>query len=198
MANIFKPKRSNTPLSTPTTSNLVDGELAVNSADRRVYLRDGSDIVAIANKSISSYGIQYLFDSDTANADPGSGQIRFNVDVTTVTNDTSYEAYVSETDANSLNVAAVLDTLTESDSNFKAFVVVYKEQDQSINFKFQVTGQTDNGTYRTLNIDSVGTPNNWASVSANDDLFFTISITGDKGETGEVTTEQAIAFAVVL
>ena len=49
MANVFKPKRSNTASSVPTTSNLDDGELAVNSADKIIYLRDGSTIVEVAN-----------------------------------------------------------------------------------------------------------------------------------------------------
>jgi hypothetical protein len=54
MANIFKPKRSNIASSIPTTSNLVDGEMAVNSADKKIYLRDGSEIVEIANYSSGS------------------------------------------------------------------------------------------------------------------------------------------------
>ena len=49
MTNIFKPKRSSTASSVPTTSDLSDGELAVNSADRKIFLRDGSDIVEIAS-----------------------------------------------------------------------------------------------------------------------------------------------------
>jgi len=49
MANVFKPKRSNTASSVPTTSDLIDGELAVNSADRKIFLREGSDIVEIAS-----------------------------------------------------------------------------------------------------------------------------------------------------
>lgn len=49
MANIFKPKRSNTASSVPTTANLVDGELAVNSADKIIYLRNNTNIVQLAN-----------------------------------------------------------------------------------------------------------------------------------------------------
>ena len=49
MANIFKPKRSSTASSVPTTSNLADGELAVNSADKKIYLRDGSNIIEVSN-----------------------------------------------------------------------------------------------------------------------------------------------------
>ncbi len=52
MANIFKPKRSNVASSVPTTSNLADGELAVNSADKKIFLRDGASIVEIANYSV--------------------------------------------------------------------------------------------------------------------------------------------------
>lgn len=51
MANIFKPKRSNTAASVPTTTDLVDGEMAVNTADKIIYVRQGSNIVGVANFS---------------------------------------------------------------------------------------------------------------------------------------------------
>jgi hypothetical protein len=51
MANVFKPKRSGTASSVPTTSNLADGELAVNSADRIIYLREGASIIPIGKAS---------------------------------------------------------------------------------------------------------------------------------------------------
>ena len=51
MANIFKPKRSSTSSAVPTTGQLADGELAVNSADKIIYLRDGSNIVELANNT---------------------------------------------------------------------------------------------------------------------------------------------------
>jgi len=54
MANIFKPKRSSTSSSVPTTGQLADGELAVNSADKIIYLRDGSNIVEIANNTTTT------------------------------------------------------------------------------------------------------------------------------------------------
>jgi hypothetical protein len=56
MQNIFKPKRSNVASSVPSTDNLVDGEMAVNSADKKIYLRDGSEIIEIANYSSGSSG----------------------------------------------------------------------------------------------------------------------------------------------
>lgn len=49
--NIFKPKRSSVASSIPTTSNLADGELAVNSADRIIYLREGASIIPVGKVS---------------------------------------------------------------------------------------------------------------------------------------------------
>lgn len=49
MAWIVKPKRSNVPSAVPTTSNLADGEFAVNTADKKIYMRVGSSVVEIAN-----------------------------------------------------------------------------------------------------------------------------------------------------
>lgn len=51
MAVTIKPKRSHTASSVPGTSDLVAGELAVNTADQKIYVRDDSNnIVTVANK----------------------------------------------------------------------------------------------------------------------------------------------------
>jgi hypothetical protein len=72
MANIFKPKRSNTPSSIPTAVDLVDGELAVNSADKKIYLRDGSEVIEIANYSSDEIKktelVSYASASDISNS----------------------------------------------------------------------------------------------------------------------------------
>jgi hypothetical protein len=49
MANVIKPKRSSTSYKVPTTSNLADGEIAVNTADQKIYMRSGSSIVVVGN-----------------------------------------------------------------------------------------------------------------------------------------------------
>jgi hypothetical protein len=50
MAVIIKPKRSEIGSAVPTTSNLVVGEMAVNTADKIIYVRDSSNIIVpIAN-----------------------------------------------------------------------------------------------------------------------------------------------------
>ena len=48
---VIKPKRSGTSSSVPTTSNLVDGEFAINTADQKIYMRSGNSIVEVGNVS---------------------------------------------------------------------------------------------------------------------------------------------------
>ena len=51
MATVIKLKKSETASSVPTTSNLEVGEVAVNTSDQKIYVRDSSDnIVTVANK----------------------------------------------------------------------------------------------------------------------------------------------------
>ena len=49
MANVIKPKRSSTSSSAPTTSDLADGEIAVNTADQKIYMRSGSNIITVGD-----------------------------------------------------------------------------------------------------------------------------------------------------
>lgn len=51
MANILKPKRSNVAGATPTTAQLADGEMAVNTADRKFFVRVGAAIVEFASSA---------------------------------------------------------------------------------------------------------------------------------------------------
>ena len=54
MATVIKLKKSATASSVPTTSNLAAGEVAVNTADQKIYVRDSSsNIVEVANKGES-------------------------------------------------------------------------------------------------------------------------------------------------
>lgn len=51
MAIIIKPRKSLTSSAVPTTAQLADGEMAVNVPDKKIYVRDGSSIVEVANAS---------------------------------------------------------------------------------------------------------------------------------------------------
>ncbi len=67
MANIIKPKRSNTAAKVPTTTELVSGELGVNMADRKVYINNGTAVVQVGAGNLSGLG-------DVAVSSPANGQ----------------------------------------------------------------------------------------------------------------------------
>lgn len=49
MSTVIKLKRSTTASAVPTTSDLADGEVAVNITDKKVFMRNGGSIVTVAN-----------------------------------------------------------------------------------------------------------------------------------------------------
>ena len=49
MSTVIKVKRSETASSVPTTSDLAVGEIAVNTADKKVYVRASGGVVEVAN-----------------------------------------------------------------------------------------------------------------------------------------------------
>ena len=57
MATVIKLKKSESASSVPTTSDIAQGEVAINSADKKIYVRDSSDnIVEIANTAGETLG----------------------------------------------------------------------------------------------------------------------------------------------
>jgi len=53
MSSVIKLKRSETSGSIPTTSNLEIGEVAVNTADQKIYVRSSTGIVVVGNGATS-------------------------------------------------------------------------------------------------------------------------------------------------
>ena len=72
----IKIKRFETASDVPNTSELVDGEIAVNIADKKLYVRDGSSIVTISGADFSAVGEDIIPDGNgTRNL--GSASKRF-------------------------------------------------------------------------------------------------------------------------
>ena len=67
MANIIKPKRSNTAAKVPNTTELTSGELGVNMADRKVYINNGTAVVQVGAGNLTGLG-------DVAVTSPANGQ----------------------------------------------------------------------------------------------------------------------------
>lgn len=67
MANVIKPKRSNTAAKVPNTSELLSGELGVNMADKKVYINNGTSIIQVGAGVLSALG-------DVSISSPTNGQ----------------------------------------------------------------------------------------------------------------------------
>lgn len=67
MANVIKPKRSNTANKVPTTSDLSSGEFGVNMADQKSYINNGTNVVQVGSGKLT--GLQ-----DVTVTSPTSGQ----------------------------------------------------------------------------------------------------------------------------
>ena len=80
MATVIKLKRSNTSSSVPTTSDLADGEVALNTADKKIYVRNGGSIVAVANFNELDLSAvdQDIIPDGNGTRDLGSSSKRFN------------------------------------------------------------------------------------------------------------------------
>ena len=76
MATVIKLKRSSTADSVPTTSDLADGEVAINIADQKIYVNNSGTIVEVANAE-GSAGAPGSFTTLTT-----SGDVTLNSDVT--------------------------------------------------------------------------------------------------------------------
>ncbi len=69
MANVIKPKRTTSSGNVPGTSDITNGEIAVNLADKKLYVRDtGTNILELTTRTVSSL-------DDTTISGPSSGQV---------------------------------------------------------------------------------------------------------------------------
>jgi hypothetical protein len=60
MATVIKIKKSETASSAPSTSDLVAGEIALNTADKKLFVRDSSDsIITVANFTESDQSLVF-------------------------------------------------------------------------------------------------------------------------------------------
>ena len=87
MATRIKLKRSTTAAVVPTTSNLEDGEVALNIQDRKLYARNGSNIIEVANQK------------------PNTGEVTTTMFATDVTNGPGNTFFVASTGNNNTTLA---------------------------------------------------------------------------------------------
>ena len=133
--SIIKPKRSNTSSSVPTTSDLVDGELAVNTADQKIYIRAGGSIVTIGDVAAASAGISNIVEDTTpqlgGNLDLNGNNITGtgNINITgtfTGTLDSTVTTTTQSTGDNTTKVATTAFVQQEIDA-LKALLYAYEQ-----------------------------------------------------------------------
>lgn len=76
MPTILKPKRSFTATDIPTTGDLVEGEIAINFADKKIYGRDNANNVvevggaaAVTLQQVTASGAETTYDLKLNNSD---------------------------------------------------------------------------------------------------------------------------------
>ena len=62
-STVIKLKRTTTVSAVPTTSDLEDGEIAVNITDKKVFIRNGESIVTVANFNDSAVDLSAITSS---------------------------------------------------------------------------------------------------------------------------------------
>tara|TARA_B100001971_G_C17786961_1_gene332548 strand:+ start:105 stop:377 length:273 start_codon:yes stop_codon:yes gene_type:complete len=65
MSMIIKPKRSSSSSSVPTTGDLADGEIAINSADQKIYIRSSSNIINLGTGTTATAAELNILDGVT-------------------------------------------------------------------------------------------------------------------------------------
>ena len=130
MANIFKPKRSTTALSVPTTSNLVDGELAVNIADQKIYLRNGASIVEVANAAAGGGGGLSNVVEDT------TPQLGGNLDLNSSNITGTGDINITGSITSSSNVQTDGSFRAEASDSTQRFEMFYNETTDSLDFSY--------------------------------------------------------------
>ena len=81
MATVIKLKRSETASNVPTSSELEVGEVAVNTSDKAIYMKDSSNsVITVANFVVPGSDPSYLIKSNNL-SDVDAATARTNLDV---------------------------------------------------------------------------------------------------------------------
>src|SRR6056300_1156561 len=144
---------------------------------------DGAD-------GVSTTGFRIEYSTSTTEADPGSGKFRFNATYPA----SATEVYISETDLDGLGVAPLLNQLTSSTNTPNKSIITFRQEaNQSYYESAYVTDQTDNGSWRTVDITHID-KNGWANLSNGDSTFMAIAVLGDSGEAGADGVDGVTTF----
>ena len=123
-------------------------------------------------------GYYYKFDTSTADADPGAGEIRFN----NGTYASATAIFIDDADSNGVTVSTDILTWDDSTSTIRGYLMIYDINDRSTYARFKITGASTDATgYVKLAVSHLASNNTF---SAADELSVTFVRNGDTGNTG--------------
>lgn len=122
--------------------------------------------------------IPFLFSTTTADADPGTGNLRLN----NATPGSATSAFIDNLDEDSVNVTALLDAADDSTNTVKAVVTIRSRANATIRHIYNLTGTVVDGTgYRKFTLTYVGGNGSFTNGMP---VWLIVERTGDKGADG--------------
>jgi hypothetical protein len=123
-------------------------------------------------------GYFYKFDTNTADSDPGAGEVKFN----NATYASATAIYINDADANGASTATDVQSWGGSSSTIKGSLHIIDINDSSTYARFKITAAvTDASGYNKITVEHLASNNTF---SAADELSITFVRAGDKGDTG--------------
>jgi len=148
------------------------------------YVGTQAGTVAAAQSTLSM-----LWDTGTADANPGVGKVRGSTAALTAG---SYTLFVSTTDAAAGDASGILARYGASTSTIKGELRLVKVGDPTVYLDLDVTALAADVGYRKVSVTYVGGPGGFA---AGDKVAMGFTRTGGKGDTGEPGTAATEAQA---
>jgi hypothetical protein len=148
--------------------------------EKTLYSFDGTNWMnALRGKTGGGISIQYIFDTTTADSDPGPGKLRLNQ----ATQNTATVIRADLVDVNGTDWTTALASLADSTSAVKGHIRLFAVSDPSKWLLFSVSAVASPSGYKNVAAAILG----WSSASPfsnGDAVVLTFSRTGDAGTAG--------------
>jgi hypothetical protein len=128
--------------------------------------------------SFGGITVDYTFDSNTGNTDPGTGRLKFNNNNLNLAN----KLYIDEADDSAVDITNLLTTIDDSTSTIKGHFKVSLKANVEAFALFTISSASHPGIYSIVNCSYVS--GGVTSFNNNDDVLITFARTGDLGDTG--------------
>jgi hypothetical protein len=144
----------------------------------------GGTISGISNLSDPGTSLPYTFSTTTTDSDPGSGLVRLN----NATQNAATEIYIDDEDNDGTNVSGVIALLAggNNPSSVLGYVTIRKEFAPENFITMKITTLTSASGYTKL-VGTVEASSGATPFSDTDNLYFSIDVSGDKGDPGDLS-----------